>query len=406
MFYNFQNLDKLLFTIDNGLTNTLLSASSINKRQPRITVLYKKVSSKIKFLLFLPIKLLFKKRESNESLNNKTWLIFESLNNYNSLLPLKNSHNVFVKPNRSIIYRYLIWYKLVYCIPLFFRLLRKNKLRWFFLYMDVVGLMEESKRLISKYKPQRIVFANDINPYQIALKTAAKSQGIRTYYFQHACISKYMPPLDFTVAFLEGQDSYDKYKKIGIDNCKIELIGMIKYHSIKPKVNSASKVKKIGIALNLLDDLECLHSALEMLLQKFSDVEFIIRKHPRDSRKVLINDDPRITFSDSKIEGVFSFLGKIDLIIAGDSSIHLEAALLNVVPTYYKFNNFALMDVYDFVENNLVYFAKDSKSLLNYVSQEILVKSQVIDRAKYYDEGIRSNVKYKDVLKKYGFILE
>jgi len=404
-FNSFQYLERVLYIIDIGLIDALNKVPNTKTTQQNKSILkreLKRISDKLNQTIWFPVQLLFKTQAkiNKRSLKND-WLIYESLNNYNSLLPLKKVQNVFVKPNETIIFRYLIFYKIVYAIPLIFWLIKRDRIKRYFLYYDALGIIEESERLIKKYQPKKIIFANDLNPVQIALKIAARNQGVKSYYFQHACISKYMPPLDFDVSFLEGQDSYDKYKDIGEIKGKIELIGMMKFQFQNYVKNENTKVNKIGIALNLIDNLEDVKKIVEKITNEFPELTIYVRQHPRDYRD-LVFENEQIILNSSIKEDVFKFLEKIDLLIAGDSSIHLEATLLNVVSIYFKFTNSIFFDVYKFVENNLVYFAKSPEDLLAFIKKQKEKKSDVIERAKYYNEFLKSKVDYKVILKKYG----
>ncbi len=402
-FNSFKYLDKVLHIIDVGLIDALNNTpDSKNKKTTSTTkIVLKRVNDKLNQILWFPLGLLFKSNDKqDDELLKRNWLIYESRNNFNTLSPLKKDQNIFVKPNKTIIFRYLIFYKIIYVIPLIVWLLKRNKLRRFFLYYEVLGIVEESRRLIKKYQPNKVIFANDINPYQIALKIAAMNQKVKTYYFQHASISGYMPPLDFDVSFLEGQDSYDKYKKIGEIKGEVELIGMIKYQSKNYLMNENNDVRKIGIALNLIDNLYDVRDVVEKITKMFPELEICIRQHPRDYRILPFNNE-KIRLSSSKTEDVFKFLEKVDLLIAGDSSIHLEAALLNVVSIYYKFTASDFFDVYKFVENDLVDFAKNIDILLAFIGKQKDKKTNVIDRTKYYNEYQKSKIDFRVVLEKY-----
>jgi hypothetical protein len=58
-------------------------------------------------------------------------------------------------------------------------------------------------------------------------------------------------------------------------------------------------------------------------------------------------------FSNSRTVPSFEFLAQVDAIVACESNIHLEAALLNVFPVYYDFPG-VRFDNYGFVKNGLI----------------------------------------------------
>ncbi len=335
--------------------------------------------------------------------SSKNWLIYETSNNYQALLFLSNDKNIFVKPYKDIRFNYLIFYKLLMSIPLLFYLSKKHKKKWFFAYFDALGLLEESERILKKYKPEKLIFSNDHNPIQVALRIKAQKLGIPTYYFQHACVGLNMPPLNFDYAFLDGQDAYDKYKQIGKVKSKIELIGVIRAHSKNLVLNQNNKVKNIGLALNLYDKIEDVEYLTTNLLKVYPNLNFVIRLHPADKRNFNKTSE-QITLSNARQENVFNFLKNIDLLIAGDSAIHLDATLVNVVSIYYKFSKHKVYDIYQFIQNGLVDEVKDKEKLIEFIGNQIIQKSNVLHRAAYYDEYIRSGVDYNNILKKYNLL--
>src|SRR5690606_38363130 len=121
--------------------------------------------------------------------------------------------------------------------------------------------------------------------------------------------------------------SKKKYLEIGETNCKIELIGMPKFDEYVRYVNTSSKVRTIGIAYNILDDLEIINDLIDKLDINFPHIKIILRSHPSDKR---ILSNSKIIISDSRLENSFEFLKQVDLLIASNSSIHLEAVLMNV----------------------------------------------------------------------------
>jgi hypothetical protein len=79
----------------------------------------------------------------------------------------------------------------------------------------------------------------------------------------------------------------------------------------------------------------------------------------------------------------FQFLSSIDVLIAGDSNIHLEAALMDVLPIYHDFSGTA-EDWYGFLRNGLVEYAKDADRVCQIIERERKAKSPVRKRAKRY----------------------
>jgi len=132
------------------------------------------------------------------------------------------------------------------------------------------------------------------------------------------------------------------------------------------------------------------------------DLTFWLRPHPGDKNfenwKNLAKKF-RVNFSNSKCENTNEFLQKVDAIIAGETNIHLEAVITNVLPIYYNFSGQSLRDHYGFIKNNLVeniaYNLKDlNKIFINLKS----VKPNVRYKAKYYSSSINTKYDGRSVL--------
>jgi hypothetical protein len=88
-------------------------------------------------------------------------------------------------------------------------------------------------------------------------------------------------------------------------------------------------------------------------------------------------------YSNPLEESAFVFLGKIDAVIAGESNIHLEAALLDVYPIYYDFTGKAL-DWYGFMKNGVIEYHADWETLCRKISCLVQEKPIVRRRCKFY----------------------
>ncbi|MDX5435658.1 MAG: hypothetical protein LPK03_00580, partial [Pontibacter sp.] len=84
-------------------------------------------------------------------------------------------------------------------------------------------------------------------------------------------------------------------------------------------------------------------------------------------------------------QSVFEYLQGIDMLVSGNSGIHLEAVLLNVWSVYYNFNpKEELHDYYGFVAQGLVEEATSYNTLQPSIAQGIAHKPEVYRRASYY----------------------
>ena len=200
-------------------------------------------------------------------------------------------------------------------------------------------------------------------------------------------MSKYFPPLEFAYALLDGQDALEKYKKCGPVKSEIELMGMPKFDKYALDVNTSNTIKVLGIAYNMVDELDDVLGLARYIQNWFKEVDIILRPHPGDKR-YLGNKPKGIAISDSKRVDAFTFLKQIDALVSGESSIHLEAVLLNVYPLYYTFTPNNRFDFYGFIERGLVENFKTVDELVNKINELKSTRPDVRSRANYYNAAV------------------
>lgn len=254
------------------------------------------------------------------------------------LLKLKNGRMASSRIAQVVRYRYVYLY-----------------LAYFFDFLQAVS-------------PELVMVSNDHSIPNRCLRIAAVQLGIKTLYMQHASVSELFPPLGFDYAFLDGKVAAQRYDacyrrfsdcKAIVEyakKCHIVLSGQKK--SVKTLENVYQKEVVVGVAVNNLDSED---DILELLNNLESQrILTIIRTHPYQHETVLrtIRDytqsNDRCLWSDPSKENVACFFSKITCLIAGDSSIHLEAALAGRQTFYYKgVRTNRYDDYYGYVKNGL-----------------------------------------------------
>jgi hypothetical protein len=214
--------------------------------------------------------------------------------------------------------------------------------------------------------------------------------GIPTLYIQHASVTNEFPPLTFKYALLDGKDALYKYIEAGVDSSvstRIFLIGMTKADNYISSINTNETVCSIGVCTNSLDAIAKVDELCDRIRLSFPDITLVLRPHPGDMGRLAIWYDisvkHQMLFSDPSEEHVFSFLSKVDMVIAGDSGVLLEAVLVNVYPLYYSFVQ-KYNDNYGFVRNGLVQYASFPEQACDVITSTTKYKPYVRDRAKHY----------------------
>jgi uncharacterized pyridoxamine 5'-phosphate oxidase family protein len=250
-------------------------------------------------------------------------------------------------------------------------------------------------------KPKAIIMSNDHVAWHRTLRIAAQKNSIPVVYIQHASVPAKVPKLEFDLSLLEGRDALSKYEKKGISR-KVKLVGMMKYDQYHNYINGATAVDAIGFCTNMLDVEEKIYQSVKELHNKFKNKRVILRPHPRDERHELydrLKEELGIELSNSKIENSFKYLQKVDVNIAAESNIHLEAVLLNVYPFYLKLKD-EITDHYGFIKKGLIVDVFESVTdLSNRIKELKDERPNVRNRAKYYVDTVGEEFDGKSVEK-------
>jgi len=245
-------------------------------------------------------------------------------------------------------------------------------------------------RILRYYRPKKVVVSNDHNPSNRCLLAMAHYLEIKTAYCQHASVSALFPALRVNVALLDGSAALDTYKKCESNRPSgtfdaprphVFLSGQKKYLS-----GRAGGGNGIGLAINALDDPD----RVIALIHALKGYPVILRWHPRQPFEQIATFKAALsatghTFSDPTCEKVDSFLKNLRFLLAGDSSIHLEAALATVQPIYYRFTSTGPNDYYGYVKTGLAKEAKNVCELIRFFESEPEgVSSDLDDPIRYY----------------------
>lgn len=210
-----------------------------------------------------------------------------------------------------------------------------------------------NKIILKLSQPKFVWLSNDHSYNNVSFIFASKYHEIPSIYIQHASISPIFPSLRFDYAFLDGEIAFNRYNEIGICGTKVFLYGIPKMDGWINKYSPKKAIKNILVCVNEVDNMNKFEGLIDSLLEKKYSV--YLRKHPyldykfRNEDKVILQNNK--TFMDA-LEGV-------DLMIGGDSNVHLEAAITNI-PSFY-FSTSHLWDYYGFLKSGL--FSVASKNL-------------------------------------------
>jgi hypothetical protein len=131
-----------------------------------------------------------------------------------------------------------------------------------------------------------------------------------------------------------------------------------------------------------------------------SDFVIYLRPHPSDRRFYQWKDLAKkynINFSNALQDSTLDFLTNADLVIAGESSIHLEAVLLNILSICYDPKGKSL-DLFGYVRNKLIPYYENLESLIFGINQYKKNRPNVRSNAKIYCDNIDTLYDGKSIL--------
>ncbi|OOE85046.1 CgeB family protein [Salinivibrio sharmensis] len=215
-------------------------------------------------------------------------------------------------------------------------------------------------RVVEEISPSYVIVSNDHNTMNRALIAVARYKGIKTVYLQHASVSNIFPALNFDYSFLDGMSAVEIYQECENNRPPALLIKKNQEIFLSGQKKAISKIDRcdrelIGIAPNALDKDEDVKLLANHLIQK--GYKPLLRWHPglgkRKIEKLKSVLGSMVTFSDPKLDSLNEFFNQTLSVIAGNSSILLEAALAGLTPIYYQITKSPLEDYYGYVEKGI-----------------------------------------------------
>ena len=322
-----------------------------------------------------------------------------SLNNQRSLNPivehLDPEEYLYLKShNNDVNKRRALWKSLPY-LPALLRTYRKadpntkKLVKKFFTRLWITyGYYPLAQEYLQHYQVKVLVVSSDQGEFHRCLLMNAKELGIKSIYVQHASVAKGFPKLISSYAFLDGQESLEKYLYAGAPEGKVFLSGGARFDPVfhQYPTKNTEKVETIGIAINMLDDFEEVKKLCTELLQH--RYHLMLRPHPRyGSLDAAWLAENGIAFSDPKTETSFDFISKIDLMVSNESSIHLDAAMMRCPTVVYNFSTHPVLDYYSYIKMGLTTLAEAPQQLLQKLEhpKELLPN---IEKLQYYNASI------------------
>jgi len=321
------------------------------------------------------------------------------------------------KRAKSIVKMLNVQFNLIELVTIFFIQFRRLTVLWklfldkprlFFLrgknIFSVHFWLVSHYSLVKKIRPKLVIVANDHSAETRSLIEVCKSFKIKIAYVQHAEVSERFHSLDFDISFLYGQHSLDIYKNCDERRAKNSSPPVKRYYSLvgslrnikqkthKKSTNIERKKNRVGLLVKGTDKATDVIKYIKHLSQ-FGDI--VVRPHPNMKhaelrRKINAGLSNKIEFSNPIQESPEVYLSSLQILISGNSTMLLEAAILGVMPIYVECMSAGAKDYYGFVKNNISVYAKTVASI-SYLEIEASKKySSETEAVQYYNYSYRT----------------
>lgn len=334
--------------------------------------------------------------------SSKTWIVSNTLNNNKSTSFLKKQLKQvqLLHINRKKINSNTLsigfYPKNILKLILFLIL---NNEKWYrynphFLY-DVFNFNDTLRTLFKENKPKAIIFSNDHYFLNRLLLNESKKHKITSIYIAHASVSDYFPPLEFDHSFLFGQAMLDIYKRIGDINGETYLVGNPRSDDFIDLRKKSRDTNVIGIGINSLDNPDLVKITIKKLLERYKNINIVVRFHPAQ-KPYKITNSSRVKYTSAQNEDLKMFLRRISVLICGNSSLILDAAISGVRAIQFHHEIHPMKDYYGFIKNDIAKLCCNHDELFKMINN--FSSLEYLKNTKYFEESIGSN--YEGSVKK------
>ena len=231
--------------------------------------------------------------------------------------------------------------------------------------VELLFYYQRYAQLFARRTYQLAVMSSHSNPHGIALNLAASRYGVPVILITHGMPVSPIARLDYDLAIMECEASADVYRRAG---CRM---GRVIVKSRKRDFTRMSPCPlperlTIGIFLSKDPNEDGFVRSAESLLADARVKRILVRPHPVNlwpdlARCVARFGDGRVGVS--RMPGIPDDLRQCDVVVAANSTVHVEALLAGKPSCYLRGLDHAPFDVQSFVRDGLVYHLQDASLL-------------------------------------------
>jgi hypothetical protein len=243
--------------------------------------------------------------------------------------------------------------RLFQLVRIFSRLVRRFELYQVLRVAQYFAYYFQSRAVVLHFNLRGVVSCTDSNPHGLALLQVARSLGRKSVFIAHGEPTVPAARLVCDLAFLFGQNSVDRYEQSASRLGKVLLKG----HSRAglPRLTSLGEVKVLGIFLGKVISAELLDSLIQWASHQTTLTTLILRPHPKfPLPKTCFSylDGQSVILSSARL--IPDDVSRCDLVLAGNSTAHLDVLLAGKRSAYFSDAGPAGHDRYGYVGTGLV----------------------------------------------------
>jgi hypothetical protein len=237
--------------------------------------------------------------------------------------------------------------------------------------MELVGYYMSYRRVFDRGRYALAVMSSHSNPHGIAFNLAARHAGVPVVLVTHGMPVRPVAKLAFDLAVVHCEDARDTYVAEG---CRIRhvLVHGRRQHVAAMPAGELPNRLTVGVFLCKDVNEQRLHALIESLLGCYRVARILVRPHPFNMWVALRSwlaavDDSRVVLSTGG--SVFEDIAASNVVLAGNTSVHIEAVLAGRPSAYVADLDHAPRDLHRFVASRLIYELTES---LRFTPDEML----------------------------------
>ena len=220
----------------------------------------------------------------------------------------------------------------------------------FLCYYIMISALLKNNRSVS------LLFSSDSNPRGIASYLIAKKLGMKIVYISQGLTLEPCMRVNYDLALLNSKLCYDAYLQ---GHCTIRKLILKSFKNFlkSPDSSYSETNNQVGIFLSKAPDIAHLSDLIRKFKYFFPQKKILVRPHPSD----LSEFGKRISrdYSLIKSDEILTDIKKCEVIIAGNSSVHIDIVSAGIPAVYMSQIDTSPHDLYSLVKNRLILESED-----------------------------------------------